>query len=109
MGWVLWCSSSRETKGGSISALHSPEQRVGVLACCPERYKIRPALARDGKNTALGAGHLPFPVGTVTGGGFLQGSFIKPTFYWVAFRTLVIRELALLLRPSDAQIVHFLQ
>lgn len=111
---ILWCSSSREMKEGlktvvcSISALHATEQRAGVLWCCPERYKTYPALARDGKNTALGAGHLLLPMGAVTDGDSFQGNFIKPTFYWFAFRALVTWELALL-RPSDAQIVYFPQ
>lgn len=48
---------------GSISALCSTEQRAGVLWCCPERYKIESAVAHDGKNTALGAGHLLLPWG----------------------------------------------
>lgn len=48
---------------GSISALRPAEQRAGVLWCCPERYKIESAVAHDGKNTALGAGHLLLPWG----------------------------------------------
>lgn len=79
-----------------------------MLWCCPEIYKIQPALAHYGKNTALGAGRLPLPVGAVTDGAFLQGNFIKHTFYCFAFRALILWELALLLRPSDAQTVFFL-
>lgn len=60
------------------------------------------------KTLALGAGHLLLPRGAVTDGDFFQGNFIKPAFYWFAFRALVTWELALL-RPSDAQIVCFLQ
>lgn len=114
-GWVLWCSLNREMKGGLIMMVRSKsascptEQRAGVLWCCPERYKIQPALAHYGKNTALGAGRLLLPVGAVTDGAFLQGNFIKHTFYCFAFRALILWELALLLRPSDAQTVFFLQ
>lgn len=93
----------------SVLALRPAEQRAGVLWCCPERYKIWPALAHDGKNTALGAGCLLLPVGALTDGGFLQGNFIKPRFYWVAFRALILWELALFLRSSDTQIVFFWQ
>lgn len=96
MEWVLWCSLDREMKRGLkmmvclISALCPAEQRAGVLLCCPERYKIQPALAHYGKNTALGAGCLPLPVGAVIDGAFLQGKFIKHTFYCFAFRALVL-------------------
>lgn len=59
------------------------------------------------KTRPLVLAHLPLPMGAVTDGGFLQGNFIKPAFYGFAFRALILWELALLLRPSNAQIVFF--
>lgn len=115
--WGGFCcvSLGREMKRGLkmmvclISALCPAERRAGVLLCCPEGCKIQPALAHYVKNTALDAGCLPLPMGAVTDGAFLQGNFIKRTFYCFAFRALILRELALLLRPSDVQTVFFSQ
>lgn len=71
-----------------MSALHPAEQRAGILQSCPEKYKIQLALAHDGKKLALPIGHLPLLAGPGTDEDFLQGSFIKAAFYWVAVRAL---------------------
>lgn len=73
-----------------MSALHPAEQRAGVLWGCPERYKIELALAHDGQSMALGAGHMLLPVRAATDGGFLQGNFINPSFYWFASMALIL-------------------